>query len=113
MFSQTRTRAAWSVPESTSSSVISWSARSRRSSDIADLLFRRRSCFAQELRLAIHFDLKPVPDAVQPDGHVVLFDLEHPGQLFVRQPLDVTQQEQAGVVGVHGGDGTPEPLLEE
>src|SRR5687768_13240284 len=92
-FCQTRARAPSSVAESMSSSLISWSARSRRSSDIADLL------------LAFHLSLQPVPDPVEPDSHVVLLDLEQPGQFFVRQPLDVTQQEQAGVLAVQDSYG--------
>ena len=50
---------------------------------------------------------------MEPDGDVVLLDPEHAGQLFVRQPLDVTQQEQGGVLAVEGGDGAPEPLLQQ
>ena len=50
---------------------------------------------------------------MEPDGHVVLLDLEHPGQLFDRQPLDVTQQEQGCVLAVEGGDGAPKPLLQQ
>ena len=88
--SQTRARAASSVPASTSSSLISCSARSSRSSDIADLLldsvrlrFRLRSCsLSATALLALHFGLQPEPDPVEPDGHVVLLELEHPGQLF-------------------------------
>ncbi len=126
--SQTRARAASSVPASTSSCLISCSARSRRSSDIADLPFPadrrsrqsfehvalRASCpapFASVLAcsfarlrcaqtgtgapathgrrsqivvffLAFHFGLQPLPDPMEPDGYVVLLQLEHPGQLF-------------------------------
>ena len=44
-------------------------------------------------RLPLHLSLQPVSDPVKPDGHVVPLQLEHPGQFFDRQPLDVTQQE--------------------
>ena len=63
--------------------------------------------------LSLHFCLQPVPDPVEPDGYVVLLELEHPGQLFVRQPLDVTQQEQRGVVAIEGGDGAAELFLQQ
>jgi len=33
-------------------------------------------------RLSLHLRLQPVPDSVEPDGHVVLLELEHPGQLI-------------------------------
>src|SRR5262249_43063458 len=45
--------------------------------------------------------------------HVVLLDLEHRRQLFERQPLDVTQQEQGGVLAIQGGNGASKPLLQE
>src|SRR5688572_30840377 len=125
ILSQTRARAPSSVPESTSSSFISCSARSRRSSDIADLLLEtlgaRDSGLGSRVPdpesrftgLALHLGLQPVPDPVEPDGHVVLLQLEHPGQLFDRQPLDVTQQKQAGILAVQGGDAAPKPLLQQ
>src|SRR5688572_5146592 len=103
-FCQTRARASSTVPESTSSSLISCSARSRRSSDIADLLLNL---------LPLHLRLQPVPDPVEPDGHVVLLHLEQPGQIFDRQPLDVTQQEQACVLAVQGGEAASKPLLQQ
>jgi len=57
--------------------------------------------------------LQPVPDPVEPDGYVVLLQLEHPGQLVDRQPLDVSQQEQGSVLAFEGGDGAPEPLFQQ
>ena len=63
--------------------------------------------------LAFHFGLQPLPDSVEPDCHVVLFHLEHSGQLFNRQPFDVTEQEQGGIVTVQGGDGPPELLFQQ
>ena len=50
---------------------------------------------------------------MQPDGDVVLLELEHVGQLLIRQPLDVTQQEQGRVVAVEGRDGAPELLFQQ
>src|SRR3954471_13551025 len=102
MFSQTRARAASSVAASTFSFFMSCSARSRLS-DISDL----------HLDLTLHFNLKPMPDPVKPDGHVVLLDLEHSSELFDRQPLDVTQQEQRSVLVVEDTEGTSKPLLEQ
>ena len=54
-----------------------------------------------------------MPDPVEPDGHVVLLDLEHHGQFFDRQPFHVTEQEEARILGVHGGDRAPEPLFQQ
>jgi len=37
------------------------------------------------ISLAFHFSLQSKPDSVEPDGDVVLFELEHIGQLhFIR-----------------------------
>src|SRR5947207_5289301 len=102
MFSQTRARAASSVPAATFSFFISCSARSTRSSAIASLLLPSPRAFAPRtpphfaalarvfLRgalprrgaLAFHFGLQPNTDPMQPDGHVVLLHLEHSSQLF-------------------------------
>ena len=99
--SQTRARAASSVVSSTDSSLISCSALSSRSSDIADLHFDPQACRLTGVsassrparlrsvvdpgatsRLAFHFRLQPEPNPVQPDGDVVLLELEQTGQLF-------------------------------
>ena len=36
-----------------------------------------------------------------------------PASSSIRQPLDVTQQEQGCVIALEGGDGAPEPLLQQ
>ena len=54
-----------------------------------------------------------MPDPVEPDGRVVFLDVEHPRQFLERQPLDVTQQEQACVLAVQGGNGAPKPLFQQ
>src|SRR5688500_11818410 len=73
-FSQTRARASSIRPASTPSARISSSARSKRSSDIVNLLRNRV--------LTLHLYLQPLPDSVEPYCHVVLLHLEHRGQLF-------------------------------
>src|SRR5262245_30761043 len=100
--SQTRTRAASSVPASTPSWVISFSALSSRSSAIPISFV-----------LSLHLSLQSQPDSVEPDGYVVLLELELLGQLLVRQPLDVTQQEQGRVLANEGRDGAPELFFQQ
>src|SRR5262249_14424143 len=98
---QTLARAAPIAAASTDSCFISRSASSSRSSDIAGLL------------LTLHLSLQPLPDAVEPDGDVVLLEPEFVGQLLIRQPLDVAQQEQRGVVIVEGREGTAELFFQQ
>ena len=50
---------------------------------------------------------------MEPDSHVVPLDLKQARELFDRQPLDVTQQEQACVLAVQDAEGTPKPLLQQ
>ena len=60
-----------------------------------------------------HFGLQPLPDSVKPDCHVVLLQLEQPGQLFNRQTFDVAEQEQTGIFTVQGRDRPPELLFQQ
>src|SRR6266542_1518597 len=64
-------------------------------------------------RLTFHLSLQTETDTMESDGHVVFLYLEEPREFFDRQPLDVTQQEQAGVLAVQLGDGAAKPLLQQ
>jgi hypothetical protein len=61
----------------------------------------------------LHLNLQSVADPMEADAHVVLLYLEYSSQFFDRQPLDVTQQEQACVITVQSRDGAPKLLLQQ
>ena len=43
--------------------------------------------------LPFQFSLEAAANSMEPDGHVVFLDLEHPRELVNRQALDMAQQE--------------------
>ena len=50
---------------------------------------------------------------MEPDGYVVLLELEHVGQLLIRQPLDEPQHEQGRVLAVQRRDRAPKLLFQQ
>ena len=50
---------------------------------------------------------------MEPDGHVVLLELEQVRELLIRQPLDIPQQEQRGVFSLQGSDRAPQLLFQQ